>query len=294
MTQQLPPIPEELRQNAHLLIVAADFKPEEEALGKLITKGPERDKKAFRKARNAIVATIREKLMTLAQSLAGTGVTIKINSVLRLLGYQVIEELQDMGLRVFADMKLNDIPHTMKLDAQMLSLYEPEMVTVMCNAGPAGLAAVEGAFEHMDDTEIVGVTVLTSMDDVLCQTIFGATVDAKVLELANMAELAQLDGIVCSPQEAALILEHNSSFIPDLNCPNVRPDWYQQADDQEASRKATPKEAILLGADHIIVGRPITLAEPNEDGKPQSPREAVIATLEEMAQGFIEKDEQSA
>ncbi len=105
---------------------------------------------------------------------------------------------------------------------------------------------------------IVAVTVLTSLDDSDLDAVGqrGPAAD-QVLRLARLAEASGLDGVVCSPQEVAMLrAEIGESFA--LVVPGVRPNW-AGADDQK--RVMTPGEAVAAGADHLVIGRPITRAE---------------------------------
>jgi orotidine-5'-phosphate decarboxylase len=118
---------------------------------------------------------------------------------------------------------------------------------------------------------VVGVTVLTSLDgDALRDVGIDSGMDAQVLRLAKLAESSGLDGVVCSPNEIQKVRGAvGSSFkivTPGIRMPG------QSADDQE--RTATPREAIALGADYIVVGRAVTRAE-----DPRAALEGLIKTL---------------
>jgi len=83
------------------------------------------------------------KVMELAKNIEGSGVLIKVNSILRARGYSLINELHELGLKVFADLKLIDISNTLKNDAAMLAEARPEIVTVMCCAGIDAMNALK-------------------------------------------------------------------------------------------------------------------------------------------------------
>jgi len=223
---------------------------------------------------------VADRVFRLAKELEGLGVYIKVNSILRDIGYDLIHILHNHGLKVMADLKLIDIDRTMATDGQLLEEAKPEIVTVMCCAGIAGMVAVK---RELTTTEVVGVTVLTTFDDPDCDAIFTCSVEAGVLRLARLAQLAQIDGLVMAPKEVAIISSRVEITL-DQNTPNVRPNWSQvQGDTQNVKRQMTPKEAIDIGARRIIMGGPIVGAKPNNEGKPQSPREAVGRVLEEMS-----------
>lgn len=241
------------------LIVAADFSP-----GKF-----------------GGIEGVRAQILTLARELEGLGVYIKVNSALRALGYPLVVELHDLGLRVFADLKLIDIPTTMQIDAEMLKEVRPDILTVMCCAGIDGMHTVQ---EVLSDTEVLGVTILTSLNEEECQQIFTCSTKAGVLKFARLAQLAGLQGLILSPKEIE-ILTGRFELVLSLNTPGIRPAWsIVEGDDQ--ARVLTPRQAFENGADRIVLGRPVTQAKPNNQGLPQSPREAVELTLEEIRSGL--------
>lgn len=241
----------QILEPADRLVVAADFKPEQ-------VSG---------------VAGVRGKVLALASKLEGTGVYIKINSILRSCGYGLIGELHDLGVRVMADLKLNDIPNTMKLDAALLEPYRPDLLTIMASSGVDGMAAV--CAEMGADTEVLAVTILTTFDEECCHEVYNCPTKVGVLKLARLASAAECDGLVLSGKEVPIIAKRPEIIeILTLNTPGVRPEWsVVEGDDQK--RIVTPSDAIKSGVDRIIIGRPITQAD--------DPREAVQKTLEEIS-----------
>jgi len=240
---------------AERLIVAADYDPRKEGG----------------------VSGVREKVLKLGDDLEGLGVIIKVNSILRAMGFSLISDLHDAGLKIMADLKLIDIPNTMKMDGTMLAEYKPELVTVMCCAGIEGMSQVQKAMG--DTTEILGVTILTSLDEEECQAIFTCSTKAGVLRFARMGQLAGLQGLVSSPQEAEM-LAAKTEIVLAANTPGIRPAWSLVAEDDQ-QRVMTPGKAIEAGVKRIVVGRPITQAV--------SPREATERTLEEIEEALIEE-----
>lgn len=228
---------------------------------------------------------VESKVLALAKDLEGLGVYIKVNSVLRAVGYGLITKLHGLGLKVFADLKLIDIPSIMRIDGEMLAEVKPEILTVMCCAGIDGMNAVQKVLG--DTTEVLGVTVLTSLDEEECQSVFICSTKAGVLRFARMAQLAGLGGLILSPNEAD-VLNKRFELTLSLNTPGIRPVWsFVEGDDQ--SRTLTPQKAIENGAERIVMGRPIVKARSNNKGLPQNPREAVERTLEEIKTGLILK-----
>ena len=243
------------------LIVAADYSPKE----------------------YGGIQGVKKKVLALARNLKGLGVYTKVNSILRAIGYDLIPKLHDLGLKVFADLKLIDIPKTMKIDGEMLSEVKPEILTVMCCAGVDGMRDVQKTLEGI--TEVLGVTVLTSLDEDKCDEIFACSPKAGVLKFAYMAQSAGLGGLILSPKEVEIIKSEPKLMSLSLNTPGIRPKWsIVEGDDQ--ARVTTPLQAIKNGSDRLVIGRPITQAGPNDKGLPQSPREAVERTLEEIRQGL--------
>lgn len=239
---------------AERLIVAADFKPE-----KAWEKYPGR-------------GGVRLQVLKLADSLKGTRVYLKVNSGLRAHGYDLIDEIHSRGLRVFADLKLFDIGETLSTDAILLNEAKPELLTTV---SVAGITAMQALKAQLPDTEVLGVTVLTSLNEADTENMFRATVEASVMKLALLAETAGLDGLICAPTDLASIKSVVKRPMT-LNTPNIRPLWASiPGDDQNPKRQMTPYEAIKAGATRIVIGRPIVKAE--------KPYDAVMRTIEEIA-----------
>ena len=237
---------------AERLIVAADFKPDPNT-----TQGKN---------------WVRAQVLALALALKNTGVYLKVNSGLRANGYDLIQEIQRMGLKVFADLKLNDIPETMSIDGAFLRQVNPDIVTAMCSAGVAALSALK---KELPRTEVLGVTVLTSLKEDDTKEMFHETVSGAIRNFALVAERAGVDGFICAPTDISVIKGVIKRSMT-LSTPGIRPTWaIVPGDDQNPDRIMTPTKAIKAGADRIVVGRPITQAA--------NPRDAVMRTIEEIA-----------
>jgi orotidine-5'-phosphate decarboxylase len=234
------------------------------------------------------VEDVRRRVLALAESVEGTGVVIKVNSALRACGYGLIKDLHDRGVEVMADLKLVDITETMETDALIVAEFSPELLTVMCCAGIDGMRRVQESLAPAG-TEVLGVTVLTSLNEEECQAIFTCSTKAGVLRFARMAQLAGLGGLVLSGAELEVVSKRQELMMS-FNTPAIRPVWSTvDMDDQAKSRVVTPKKAIETGADRIVVGRPILGAKPNDKGLPQNPREAVERTIAEIIEGLAER-----
>lgn len=219
------------------LIIAADFK-------------------ADQISEHVLASTVVEsKIMELAHQLLGLKVFIKLNSGLRATGYDVIEHLHLSGLGVFADLKLSDIKETLSTDGEILRHYKPFFVTAMCSAGPSALTALQ---EQLPETQVVGVTVLTSLTEEDCRSIHGSNIRTTVLRLIDLTvNKTPVRSFVCSPAEATIVREKFGRDIT-LITPAIRPNWtVVEGDDQNQSRVMTPAKAISAGSDFLVVGRPI-------------------------------------
>ena len=172
------------------------------------------------------------------------------------------------GIDIFLDLKLHDIPATVRGAAEAVASLRPTYVTVHASGGSAMVAA---AAEALPDTRITAVTVLTSLaeEDLASVGLQGPSREA-VVRLARLAVAAGARAIVCSPQEVAAV----RAAVPDditLITPGVRPAG-ASLDDQQ--RVATPEQAIADGADLLVIGRPITSAP-----DPRAAAEAIAASL---------------
>lgn len=171
-----------------------------------------------------------------------------------------VRKVAALGHKIFLDLKYHDIPNTVAGAVRAANRLDCAVLTVHASGGPDMLtAAAEAAAEAgAKRPKIVAVTVLTSLDDGDLAAVGQAGSTSKqVLRLARLAESSGIDGVVCSPQEVALLRgEIGDDFA--LVVPGVRPDW-AGADDQK--RVMTPGEAVAAGADHLVIGRPITRAE---------------------------------
>ncbi len=167
------------------------------------------------------------------------------------------------GLPIFLDLKLHDIPNTVAGAVRSLTPLSPAFMTLHASGGRAMMAAAaaearEAAAKHgVGRPRLLGVTVLTSLDgDDLRATGQDPDVSAQVDRLAELAQESGLDGVVCSPKEIERLRRRcDPGFV--LMVPGIRPAW---AAAQDQKRVLTPARAVALGADHLVIGRPITEA----------------------------------
>lgn len=157
--------------------------------------------------------------------------------------------------KVFLDVKLNDIPNTVEMASTVIEKLGVRMFNVHASSGMKAIAA---AARVKGKAKLLVVTILTSIKEEACVSIFGGVPDDKVLQFARMAKEAGADGIICSPQELKFLLRYKEfdGFLKVV--PGIRPDWAPK-NDQE--RIMNPYGAIIYGADYIVVGRPITGSE---------------------------------
>lgn len=176
-------------------------------------------------------------------------------------GPGIVKEIKRRGHRIFLDLKLHDIPNTVKRTMTALSELDVDMVNVHA-AGTIGMmkAAVEGATRPDGSRPIViAVTQLTSTgeDSLHDELLISAGMRETVVKYASNAKAAGLDGVVCSPLEAAGIKEACGEDFLTVT-PGIR---FADAASDDQVRIATPSNARSLGSDYIVVGRPITRAE---------------------------------
>ena len=169
-------------------------------------------------------------------------------------GHHGVHEMTKFGLPIFLDLKLHDIPNTVAKAVQALHVLEPAILTVHAAGGRAMLEDAKAAAGQ--NTKVVAVTVLTSLDDsdLIDIGVGGAALD-QVERLADLARSSGLDGIVCSGEEVAAA--HKAWPDGFFVVPGVRPAGGAKGDQKRA---VTPRQALDRGASILVVGRPISLA----------------------------------
>lgn len=183
-------------------------------------------------------------------------------------GAHGVHMLAGLGLPIFLDLKLYDIPNTVARAMQAIHVLEPSIVTVHASGGRAMMEDAKAAAGG--NCRVVGVTMLTSMDDRdLKRTGVEGTAHEQVLRLTDLAREAGLDGIVCSGREVKAVHERWKDGF--LVVPGLRP---AGADAGDQKRIVTPRKARDDGASVLVIGRPITRAE-----DPLAAARAIEATL---------------
>ena len=154
---------------------------------------------------------------------------------------------------IFLDLKLHDIPHTVKGAAAAIASLQPRFLTVHASGGPA---MIEAAVAAIPQTDVTAVTILTSLsEDDLFRIGFASPALESAVALASLAVNAGARAIVCSPLEIEAI---RATVGPSIHIitPGVRPASEMGSDDQK--RTMTPRDAITAGASYVVIGRPIT------------------------------------
>ena len=201
----------------------------------------------------AIDETTFERASEIIDCLDSKKCMIKIGSVaFNSMGHKIIRFAAEKGFEIFLDLKLHDIPNTVKKSIKGLSSLPIKMLTIHTSGGKDMMKA---AMEAASGTQIkvFGVTALTSLNDDDKNQIFQRSTSEQVNAMLDLAEEAGIDGVVCSPHELELVSKRNLLSIT----PGIR--LQESNDDQK--RVMTPREATDLGADYLVIGRPITASK---------------------------------
>ncbi|MFT7560738.1 MAG: orotidine-5'-phosphate decarboxylase [Flavobacteriales bacterium] len=215
-----------------------------------------------------------EACLALVRQLDPTQCRLKVGKELfTAIGPKIVKSLNELGFEVFLDLKFHDIPNTVAKAVKAAARLGVWMVNVHASGGPRMLAAAREAIDECEHKPLlIGVTVLTSMqDEELIALGVQSDVASQVDRLAALCVDAGLDGVVCSAHEVErLKAAHGSSFL--TVTPGIRPANSATGDQR---RVMTPKEAVDIGSDFLVIGRPITQAS--------LPLEALNAITEEIS-----------
>ena len=202
----------------------------------------------------AVDETNLKKALELIDNLDPKKCMLKIGSVsFNSIGKKLIYYAAEKDFDIFLDLKLHDIPNTVKKSIEGISVLPISMLTIHTSGG---VDMMRAAMEAVSGTKIkvIGVTTLTSLNDNDANDIFKRTTFDQVKKMLDLAELAGIDGVVCSPHELELVNQRRSllSITPGIRINSL---------DDDQKRVMTPKEAIDLGADYLVIGRPITASD---------------------------------
>ena len=176
-------------------------------------------------------------------------------------GPEIVREIKARGHKIFLDLKLHDIPNTVKKSMAVLSRLDVDMTNLHAGGTISMMEAALEGLTRPDGTRplLIAVTQLTSTDQERMENdlLIKEPIDKVVMHYANNAKIAGLDGVVCSPLEAGKV--HDTCGKEFLTVtPGVR---FADGDIGDQKRVMTPSEAKKIGSDYIVVGRPITAAE---------------------------------
>ena len=203
----------------------------------------------------------RTKMERLIEMLGDTATHYKIGLEAYLaFGNAFVEQLIAKGKTIFLDLKFHDIPNTVANAVANAAQMGVSLMTVHALGGEAMVrSAVDAAMRHgQERTGILAVTYLTSHDQETLPLLNqrNVSMSLQIDELANLAKRAHAHGVVASAHELVMIKEKHPSLH--VLVPGIRPEGFAL---QDQARVATPKQAVLAGADYLVVGRPITQAQ---------------------------------
>ncbi len=192
-----------------------------------------------------------DKAIKIIDSLDNEKCMVKIGSVsFNSLGHEIVDYVSKKGFNIFLDLKLHDIPNTVNKTIKALVKFPIKMLTVHISGGKDMLMASKKAVSGTD-IKIIGITALTSLTDDDTNVLFQRSASEQVNKMLDLAESTGIDGVVCSPHELKHVLKRESLL-------SVTPGIRLQDSNDDQKRVMTPKEAVDLGADYLVIGRPIT------------------------------------
>ncbi len=185
-------------------------------------------------------------------------------------GLKGYKKIQNKKINIFLDLKLHDIPNTIIKGMEVISSLKPYFTTVHISGGDKML---EATTINKKKTKILGISALTSLDNEQVKKYYlRKNVNELVTDFTYYAIENKLDGIVCSPLEIEMVKKIAGNKLI-IVTPGIRPSNYYEKDDQK--RIMEPGEAVSLGADYLVIGRPIT--------KSSEPKNQVIEINSEIA-----------
>ena len=180
---------------------------------------------------------------------------VKVGSVVfNALGKDFLRLVDQRGFKIFLDLKLHDIPNTVHETILGFEGFNIELLTIHLSGGKKMITSAIAAAQVIK-TKIIGVSVLTSLDDEDSTSLFQSTTADQVARLFQLATETSIDGVVCSPLELDL-----ASKILSPQMLKITPGIRDIATSDDQSRTMTAKEAIKHGASYLVIGRPISKA----------------------------------
>lgn len=217
------------------------------------------------KKREVIIAcdfASKEQTLSFLNRFGGARPFVKIGMELYYAeGPSIVRELKERGHRIFLDLKLHDIPNTVKKAMAVLAGLDVDMTNLHAAGTSAMMTAALEGLTKPDGTRplLIAVTQLTSTSEerMRKELLIDAPIDEVVMRYAENAKASGLDGVVCSPLEAGKVHARCGEGFLTVT-PGVR---FAEGDAGDQARVTTPAKARELGSDYIVVGRPITVAE---------------------------------
>ncbi len=205
-----------------------------------------------------------EEVLALVKKVGHLFYAVKIHNLYDKFGPSVVDKIKEAGAeKVWVDFKLYDIPNTGRLRALSINA---DIISVHASGGVEMMKEIASSGK-----EIFAVTALTSFSPEEVKSIYNNDLDRAVLNLALLAKEAGVAGVVCSPREIKMLKSHTELDGLKLVVPGIRG---VGVDTNDQSRVGTPKQAIIDGADYLVIGRQITKAE--------NPGEEISRILEEI------------
>ncbi|WP_417819186.1 orotidine-5'-phosphate decarboxylase [Terasakiella sp.] len=215
--------------------------------------------KAFERIYVALDTTDVSYAVELAQKLKGLVGGMKVGKeFFTANGPQGVAAIRDVGMPVFLDLKFHDIPNTVAGAIRAAKPIAPQIINVHAQGGPEMLKQAANAGRDAGIPLTIAVTILTALDQEDLNAIgINDNIEDQVVRLAKLTQDNGLDGVVCSAKEIAPI---RAACGPDfkLIVPGIRPAWAAKGDQK---RVMTPRDAVIAGADILVIGRPITQAD---------------------------------
>jgi len=192
-------------------------------------------------------------------------------------GLDGYKKIQNKNINIFLDLKLHDIPNTVKNGIEAIANLNPYFTTLHISGGDE---MQKISYLTKRKVRVLGVSILTSMDELQIKKYYNSNnIGNLVTKFVQYSIENKLDGIVCSPLEIEIVnkIKHLNLLYGQKNfyivTPGIRPKSYNKKDDQK--RYMTPKQAIDLGADYLVIGRPIT-----ESSDPLNEINSINSTIE--------------
>lgn len=215
-------------------------------------------------------------LHNICRELQGLEVTLKVNTIARILGAVAVEFIHDQGLPCFLDLKLFDIGHTIENDISWIDCYKPSILTISERISPTVLKRVQ---QKLPTTLVLPVGPLTDMEDRDFAHFNEIDRRSAVKNFFLRVQRCGLKGVICAPIDigsAPPAFAQNAVFVT----PGVKPHWSLR--DDNSANSLTPAMAIAAGASAVVVGRGIIDAV--------DIREAAERTIEEVEQAFSKRE----